>query len=118
MSGKIKEDLVDAIDKTAFKLLRKIGGDDTITPQDSAILTEQVKAFGEIVKWAQARPLLVPKDEGKSDAKFARIKDDFHASGRTPRSRRSPDPPAAEVGPAADAGNSDADTDTGIGEDD
>ena len=97
-----KEDLVAAIDRTAFKLLRKIGGDDTITAQDSAILTEQVKAFGEIVKWATARRELVPKQE--ADSKFSVIKGSFHAASRTPRSRRSANQASAEGSADADLG--------------
>ena len=98
-----KDSLVEAIDKTALGLLQKISGDSTMTTQDSAILVEQVKAFGEIVKWAQARPSLIPKDN-QADAKFAKLKDDFHGVNRTPRGRRAADPAPAEIGtPSASA---------------
>jgi hypothetical protein len=97
-----KDSLVEAIDRTALGLLQKISGDNTMTTQDSAILVEQVKAFGEIVKWAQARPSLIPKDN-QADAKFAKLKDDFHGVNRTPRGRRAADPPPAESSPASPA---------------
>jgi hypothetical protein len=97
-----KDSLVEAIDATALGLLQKISGDSTMTTQDSAILVEQVKAFGEIVKWAQVRPSLIPKDN-QADAKFAKLKDDFHGVNRTPRGRRAAGPPPAEVGPTSPA---------------
>jgi Zonular occludens toxin (Zot) len=118
--ARTKEALVEAIDSTAFTLLRKIGGDATMTTQESAILTEQVKAFGEIVKWAQARPGLIPKEEVKTDAKFAKMKDDFHAaSSRAPRGRRATDSSPIEISPAdATEPASNLGSDPGAGEDD
>ena len=97
-----KDELVEAIDKTALGLLQKISGDSTMTTQDSAILVEQVKAFGEIVKWAQARPSLMPKDN-QADMKFAKLKDDFHGVSRTPRGRRAAGSPPAESRPPPDS---------------
>ena len=90
-----KDALVEAIDKAALGLLQKISGDSSMEAQDSAILVEQVKAFGEIVKWAQARPSLIPKDD-KAAEKFVKLKDDFHGVNRTPRGRRAADPSPAE----------------------
>ena len=114
--AKPPDTLVEAIDKTAFKLLRKIAVDDTITQQDSAILTEQVKAFGEIVKWAQARPSLIPKEDAR-DAKFAGMKEKFHESSRTPRGRRGAGSPAIDLGSVGVAAD-ESDADAGTGEDD
>ena len=103
--AKDKDDLVAAIDKTAFTLLRKIDSGGTMTEKESIILTEQVKSFAEVVKWATVRVGLVPK-ENTSDAKFALIKGEFHnAASRTPRSRRAAGASPAEVGPAAEPGD-------------
>ena len=71
--------IVEAIDKTALNLLLKIDGDSSLTPDQATIFTEQVKAFGEIVKWAQTRATLLPKDDTPKDSKFVGIKSSFHA---------------------------------------
>lgn len=81
-------EIISAIDKTALSLLRKIDGDSSLTPDQATIFTEQVRAFGEIVKWAQARQLLLPKDETPKDSKFVGIKSDFHAASAKDRNRR------------------------------
>jgi len=80
------ETLVAAIDDTALKLLQKIGGDSSLTPQDSTIFTEQVKAFDVVVRWAEKRETLVPK--APKDNKFDGIKREFHAVGAKGRSGR------------------------------
>ncbi len=96
------EDIVDAIDNAAFRLLQKIGGEDNMSPEDSAILAGEFKAFGEIVKWAEIRPGLIPKAD-QSDAKFSKMKDDFHANGRAPRGRRTNGKAQAQSGSASAA---------------
>ena len=103
------ESLVEAIDRTAFTLLQKIGGAGTMDQKASSILTEQVKAFGEIVKWATARQELVPKDEKRSDAKFTAIKDVFYAD-RAPRNRRVNRATEIESSPADSNGAGSAET--------
>jgi len=99
-----KEELVTALDDAAFRLLRKVGKDGTVSAQDSAILVEEVKAFGEVVKYAEIRVGLIPKDN-KADAKFVGIKETFHGINRTPRGRRAASPPPAESGPTSAAIN-------------
>ena len=105
----VKKDLLDEIDRTALDLLSKIRAED--------ILAEKVKAFGEVVKWASARIELLPK-ESKADAKFAAIKEEFHAASPTPRDRRGSRAPKAETRDAPvepepdpdDGGDSDVDS--------
>jgi hypothetical protein len=99
MSKPDRDDLIAEIDNTARILLRKIGGDSNLTKDQSIILGEQVKAFGEILKWAAIRKDLLPKVENKANT-FTLIKDRFHenAASRTPRSRRSAGAPSPEAG--------------------
>ncbi len=75
-------DLIQAIDVTAHKLLRKIGGDSKLSGDESAIFVEQVKAFDVVVRWAQARKALLPVED-KKDTKFAGLKRDFHVGAKT-----------------------------------
>ena len=82
-------DLLAHIDVTARTLLRRIEGGVNMGVQESAILTEQVKAFEAVVRWAGARKDLLPKVDEKKDAKFVGIKSAFRA-GATPRSRGGP----------------------------
>src|SRR5579863_80839 len=95
--------LVEAIDDTAFKLLQKIGGDSNVA---SELFTEQVKAFDVVVRWAEKRESLVPKEV--KDSKFDGIKRDFHAfgakgRGRGSRSQASPRADSVIEFPGADA---------------
>ena len=112
-------DLLVQIDATARTLLRKIGGDGNLTKQQSEILTEQVKAFDVVVKWAQVRKDLLPREEPRA-TKFASMKGQFHGgSGPAPRNRGSaseatredravpaaPGPPDADPGDGGDSDN-------------
>ena len=83
-----KDDLLVQIDATALTLLQRIGGGGINTAEQSAILTEQVKAFDAIVKWASVRKDLLPKEEPKAN-KFASMKGAFHdGSGPAAGNRR------------------------------
>jgi hypothetical protein len=74
------DDLIARIDNTALTLLQRIGGGGINTAEQSAILTEQVKAFDAIVKWASVRKDLLPKEEPKA-TKFGAMKSAFHDVG-------------------------------------
>jgi len=114
-----KDELLEEIDAAAFRLLRKIGAKDTMSTEASDILVGEIKAFGEIVKYAEVRADLMPKDG--ADAKFAKMKDAFHAAGRTPRSRRAAGAPAAQIRSSSPAlsliSGGDAEPDAGTDED-
>lgn len=97
MSNK-EPDLIQAIDATAHKLLRKIGGDSKLDEESSAIFVEQVKAFDVVVRWASARKALLPVEDKSKDSRFAGIKREFHVGSQT-RDRRSSSTAKTESSP-------------------
>lgn len=108
-------DLIAQIDSTARTLLRRIEGGVNMKADESAILSEQVKAFDAIVKWANVRKDLLPKDEKPKDTKFAGIKSAFR-SGATPRNRGGPGGSAAGKDSAVSAASAPAGADDGDGD--
>ncbi len=80
-------DLIAEIDSTALALLRKIKGGVSVTKEQSDILTEEVRAFDAVAKWANARKDLLPKEEPKA-TKFAAMKGQFHDGSAASRNRR------------------------------
>jgi hypothetical protein len=111
-------DLIAQIDDTAHALLQRIRGGGINSAEQSAILTEQVKAFDVVAKWAVARKELLPKEEPKA-AKFASMKGEFHGGNSAARNRGGPGKASGkdsafpdDASPNADgsrAGNSDDD---------
>ena len=79
-------DLIAQIDATARALLQRIDGGGINSAEQSAILTEQVKAFDVVAKWAVARKELIPKEEPKAN-KFASMKGQFHGGSPAARNR-------------------------------
>ena len=107
-------DLLTHIDTTARTLLRRIEGGDKMGILESTILTEQVKAFEAVVRWAGARKDLLPKTDEKKDARFAGIKSAFRqlprsrgGAGRQTPSEDSPLPGEPAAAPDGDDGDED-----------
>ncbi len=105
--------LVEEIDKTAFKLLQKIGGDSNLTADQSTIFTEQVKAFAVVVSWAEKRESLVSKTK---DSVFDGLKRDFHAVGAKTRGRGGRPPASGRSDSVIEFPGADTTPDTPAGE--
>ena len=107
-------DLIAQIDATARSLLQRIDGGGINSAEQSAILTEQVKAFDVVAKWAVARKELIPKEEPKAN-KFANMKGQFHGGGPAARNRggsgKASGKDSAFPGAAPAAGSGDGDSD-------
>ena len=113
------DDLIAQIDTTAFTLLQRIGGGGINTAEQSAILTEQVKAFDAIVKWAGVRKDLLPKEEPKA-TRFAEMKESFHdrGGGAAAGNRRGPGKAAVGKNGALPAGAASAGSGSGASDPD
>lgn len=92
------DSLLAEIDNTAITLLSKIKGGDSVSsgaadPQiDRELLMEQVKAFAEVVKWAQIRSELINANTPKKDTKLDGLKSRFGGSASGGRRGRPPKP--------------------------
>lgn len=70
MPSKANDPLIEAIDKAAEGLLERISknSDD----KDTVSLTDRVKAFDAIAKWAEMKTRLAPAKRG--DSKFGQLR--------------------------------------------
>ena len=113
MTDPREKTLVETIDDTAMKLLKKVSGDDKLEGDGAITLfLEQIKAFEAIVKWAVARTPLLPKTETPKETRFAGLKRNFNAGagGKAKRGARGSAAKAAG-GSADEAAGSDPDSD-------
>lgn len=114
MSEVSEKTLVEAIDETAMKLLKKIDSDDRLEGDGAmTIFMEKVKAFEAIAKWATQRTPLLPKTDAPKETRFAGLKRNFNAGGKAKRGARGAAAKAAGGADETAGASADPDDDPG-----